>query len=950
METSHQDRSALVLSAQSEQDGIRQIKVDFDPFTDPSDDSPYWVPGDFRGYSDWRASRGLELIDAQLHAERLSKWTEKPRFIMFCLVRGEDAVLLARTLDSLQRQLYSEWSLVVLAESQPPSDVFNTSDCLGWFQLDSLHDPLETSRIINTVIAELGQGWASILPVGFELDENAFLVMGDYINFHPEWSAFYSDDDCKDADGMFSSPRLKPDFDIDYFRAFDFCSPGIWINVEALIALGGYGCVAEAVDFDFVLRLWETAGDGSIGHIANPVLHFAREAKPDKDDSQHYFDSLAAHCERMGISADLKVGLYPGIRQVNLNWDTKPSVTVIIPTQDRIEFLAPCIERLIELTDYPCFDIVVVENSSCDPDALSWLSNIEAKSPVPIRVLHREGEFQWAAIANLAAANTHAEYLCFLDNDTEVLQGNWLGRLVDLGQRSDVGVVGARLVSPETGNLLNTGLVMGLGSNGIVGSPFEGSFNISEAGPLNRLQVVRNCSAVPGTCMLVRRSDYITVGGMDELGLGVMFHDTDFCLRVRERGLKVLWTPHVSLVHHGGISLSDYIGRFGSGSEVSEKIFNDSEVIFRRWRRFIAGDPFYNKNLSLRDLNGRMDTILRPIWDASFSDRSRVLGVPLSGGSGTYRIKEPFDALADHGKLFAMYPAYGHLPGQSELARLNPDSFVLHAGLDDGCLEFLKRCQVLQPDVFTIFALDDLVTQIPQKSSVYRKFRRHLRDVRPRLRAALSRCDRLVVSTQPLADLCADLIEDIVVVPNRLSPVWDGLSSRRNVDQKPRVGWVGAQQHQGDLELIEPVIAALAEEVDFVFMGMATDAIRPHLAEYHDPVKWEAYPAKLASLDLDIALAPLEMLPFNEAKSNLRLLEYGIVGWPVVCTDIYPYRTDDAPVTRVPNEPDAWIEAIRALAADAERRAREGDALRDWVIRGYRLVDHLDEWERALLR
>jgi len=345
-----------------------------------------------------------------------------------------------------------------------------------------------------------------------------------------------------------------------------------------------------------------------------------------------------------------------------------------------------------------------------------------------------------------------------------------------------------------------------------------------------------------------------------------------------------------------------------------------------------------------------MDTIFRPIWDASFSDRSRVLGVPLSGGSGTYRIKEPFDALADHGKLFAMYPGYGHLPGQSELARLNPDSFVLHAGLDDGCLEFLKRCQVLQPDVFTIFALDDLVTQIPQKSSVYRKFRRHLRDVRPRLRAALSRCDRLVVSTQPLADLCADLIEDIVVVPNRLSPVWDGLSSRRNVGQKPRVGWVGAQQHQGDLELIEPVIAALAEEVDFVFMGMATDAIRPHLAEYHDPVKWEAYPAKLASLDLDIALAPLEMLPFNEAKSNLRLLEYGIVGWPVVCTDIYPYRTDDAPVTRVPNEPDAWIEAIRALAADAERRAREGDALRDWVIRGYRLVDHLDEWERALLR
>jgi len=950
METSHQDRSAFVLPAKSEQDGIRQIKIDFDPFTDPSDDSPYWVPGDFRGYSDWRASRGLELIDAQLHAERLSKWTEKPRFIMFCVVRVEDAVLLARTLDSLQRQLYSEWSLVVLAESQPPSDVFNTSDYLGWFQLDSLHDPLETSRTINTVIAELGQGWASILPVGFELDENAFLVMGDYITFHPEWSAFYSDDDCKDADGMFSSPRLKPDFDIDYFRAFDFCSPGIWINVEALIALGGYGCVAEAVDFDFVLRLWETAGDGSIGHIANPVLHFASEAKPEKDDSQRYFDALAAHCERIGIPAELKVGLYPGIRQVNWNWDTQPSVTVIIPTQDRIEFLAPCIERLIELTDYPCFDILVVDNSSRDPDAVSLLSNIQAKSPVPIRVLHREGEFHWAAIANLATANTHAEYLCFLDNDTEVLQGNWLGRLVDLGQRPDVGVVGARLVSPETGNFMNTGLVMGLGSNGIVGSPFEGSLNISEAGPLNRLQVVRNCSAVSASCMLVRRRKYLEVRGMDEAGLQIMFSDVDFCLKIIESGLRVLWTPYVSMVHHGGISLLDYIREAGQYFNRSEAIKHDSEVMFRRWKRFIISDPFYNRNLSLRDLNFRMDADFRPTWDSNFRDRKRVLGIPLSGGSGTYRIKEPFDALADEGRAFAMYPASSQLPLPSELARLDVDSFVLQAGLDDGCLEFLKQSQALHPDVTKIFTLDDLITQIPEKSSVYRRFRRHLRDARPRLRAALSRCDRLVVSTQPLADLCADLIEDIVVVPNRLSPVWDGLSSRRNVGQKPRVGWVGAQQHQGDLELIEPVIATLAEEVDFVFMGMATDAIRPHLAEFHDPVKWQAYPAKLASLDLDIALAPLEMLPFNEAKSNLRLLEYGVVGWPVVCTDIYPYRTDDAPVTRVPNEPDAWIEAIRALAADPERRAREGDALRDWVIRGYRLVDHLDEWERALLR
>jgi hypothetical protein len=160
------------------------------------------------------------------------------------------------------------------------------------------------------------------------------------------------------------------------------------------------------------------------------------------------------------------------------------------------------------------------------------------------------------------------------------------------------------------------------------------------------------------------------------------------------------------------------------------------------------------------------------------------------------------------------------------------------------------------------------------------------------------------------------------------------------------VGWAGAQQHLGDLELIYPVVEALAEEVDWIFMGMCPDPLRPFVREFHDFVRdFEAYPAALAKLDLDLAIAPLELNAFNEAKSNLRLLEYGFMGWPVICTDIFPYQ--DAPVTRLPNEPQRWISAIREHLAEPVAMRAAGKALQEWVLANFILEDHATDWLEA---
>lgn len=264
-------------------------------------------------------------------------------------------------------------------------------------------------------------------------------------------------------------------------------------------------------------------------------------------------------------------------------------------------------------------------------------------------------------------------------------------------------------------------------------------------------------------------------------------------------------------------------------------------------------------------------------------------------------------------------------------------------------LEILKFNREQRPDILYVYMMDDLITEMPRANPNYRNIPRNARF---QLRQLLEHADRIIVSTGPLAELAQDMISDVRLLPNRLrDDLWANLKSQRGTSKRPRIGWAGAQQHAGDLFQIIEAVKATAKEVDWVFFGMCPDELKPYIKEFHNfEVGVETYPEKLASLNLDIAVAPLEIHPFNEAKSNLRLLEYGILGLPVIATDILPYQTNDAPIKRIPNTTQAWVDAIRERANDLDTAYGEGDALEAWVRGNYLMSQHLDEWYNALVR
>jgi hypothetical protein len=278
-----------------------------------------------------------------------------------------------------------------------------------------------------------------------------------------------------------------------------------------------------------------------------------------------------------------------------------------------------------------------------------------------------------------------------------------------------------------------------------------------------------------------------------------------------------------------------------------------------------------------------------------------------------------------------------------DINKQQADAILLHNFLDKNQLVALESYKKYL-DIPLILSLDDLLTEIPN----YNPFSKtNLEDVEDNLKGALSLVDRLIVSTDYLASHFSSLHNDIRVINNYLpKSLWSNLKSTPNQSRRVRIGWAGAAQHEKDLAWLEPAIKATHKQLQWVFYGYAPANINPQWIEFHPNTSLAEYHTKLASLSLDIAIAPLTNNSFNKAKSNLKLLEYGALGLATICSDITPYQ--NSPAIKLNNDPELWIQTINKLSQSTNDRVSLGDKMKQWVHANYFLEDHLDEWRSAL--
>ncbi|MFA7387172.1 MAG: hypothetical protein WCZ87_05880, partial [Thiohalobacteraceae bacterium] len=830
----------------------------------------------------------------------------------------EDAF--AMTYAALQGQLHTAWT-ATLVLPEGATVAFPVSDrvhCMHGDAATALADAAQRSDA----------DWFVVLSAGDLPEPMALARAVDYFHSHPEARFVYTDER-RHEDGRETHHR-KPDFNREYGYAFNYLA-GLCLFAREVIADRRPTAVsANGLAYEACLLALESGGSAAIGHLSESLVTRWTDGFTAEDVAEQRA-LLEAHFERCGIAASAAPGNLPDITLVDYRRQADPRVTIVVYADRDTAHLGMLIQQLFEKTVYPAFTLRIGVHAG--------LNIPPSTHPSLIFDLLSDGERREDHIARIAQS-VDTEYLLLLDPAAIVLQPDWLDRLVGHAQRDGVVAVGARLIGQDS-RIVHGGLVTGLGAYGVVGIAHEG-LAMDAPGYMRRAQCAQNLSAVSSACVLLHRERFLAADGFEPAYSVRLYQDVDFCQRLLAQGGEIVWTPQVTLLYLGA-GLKSY-----QGDNSRQVVIDDADRIAARWLGRVARDPAYNRHFERKDCSFADETVLVPAWDPELCDVSRVLSFGTgSFGSWQYRVAQPLAALTDAGLVRSINTPFSNtlaaLPSTSAIELLQPDVLLMHNTLHDTHIDALQAYR-RHNRVTVLFGQDDLMFALPPSNPFAKTI---YKDIKKRLRKCLDLADAAIVTTEPLAEALRPMIADVRIVPNRLPrSVWGGLRSLRRQGAKPRVGWAGASQHGGDLAMIADVVRQTANEVDWVFFGMCPEAIRPYVKEFHRGVPFADYPAWLASLNLDLAVAPLERNRFNEAKSNLRILEYGVLGWPVIASDIHPYR--EGPIFRVANNPSAWIRAIREHLADPDALARAGDQLQAWVQSHWMLEDHLDQWLAVL--
>lgn len=912
------------------------------PAFSTSDTSPSRPASADDEYRHWLDRRQLVAPDLP-HLERMMQgWAHHPTIQLLLRVEKADFPALANTLQSLNGQLYGGWQVDIVSTQTSPGAALDNLPNVHWTQASAAH---QVKEALDMLVAARGCEWIVELPPGAELDPMCLLrISGEAQQADGAAAAFYVDDDTVDEKGRRSAPRLKPALDPDWMRCTDLLGP-LFVSAATWRAAGGAAGDAMRPWYDLALRIAETCGDSSIVHVPEPLLSLPPTLQGDGHAGSCMAALRRSLARRQTGSKVQRVA--EDVWRADPPLRATPMVSIAIPSLDKPEYLEQCVDMILAQTTYPDYEIIIVDGASSDAELHELLDRLSRRNEAPVRVTTLSGDFNAARFANAAVREARGELLLLMTDDIRVTRGDWLGSLVRHILRDEVACVAPLLVTPPDAVLATSGVIAGLG--GFLGSPQPDNARFGDPGYLNGLLCDRSVDAASVSCMLVRTADFLAAGGMDENHLAAAHADVDLCLRLTRDGRRCMVAAGVALVQLGASCLARIADSQTELAQRQVARLQAQETLIERWFPAFASDRLWSRHLDRSTCGARIELRCIPAWHARPWAAPRILGFPVSSAQGLIRLTQPLEALQRAGKAHTcVYRPHIDSPGiptVQDLARHRPDAVIAHQLIGEASLMTVRQWRRFLRNTLLVYSVDDLLTDMPQKSSL----RQHLpADARSYLARTLPYFDRLVVSTDYLAEIYGRFATDIRVVPNRLErDVWLDLHSDRRTSARPRVGWAGGTAHEGDLQLIAEVVAATANEVDWIFMGMCPDNIRPYAKEFHPFGDYDAYPARLAALNLDLAVAPLEEIPFNRGKSNLRLLEYGALGVPVVCTDIDPYR--DSPACKVANRPRDWLDALRARIHDLDAAAREGDAMRQWVLDSYVVEDHLDSWLQAHL-
>jgi len=552
-------------------------------------------------YQSWIKSYEPDKAGLELLRSKSEEFIYKPKISLVMPVWNSDRRWLSAAIESVLNQAYDNWELCICEGGSTLPHVREVLDSYAnknkKIKLNYIDFNKGISGNLNEALSSATGDFVGFLDHDDELAPFALHEVASILNENRTIKFIYSDEDKINDKGIRSTPHFKPDWSPDLFLSCNYlCHFSV---IERALVDEARGFREEfdgSQDYDLFLRILERIEAYEIAHIPKILYHWritstssalSSEAKP--------YASIAAKkalrdaMARRGIGiSDVIDGLYPGIYRIKYEIEGHPKVSIVIPWEGDINILDNCINSILTNTNYDNFEIFIVSDQGREEMDATYHHGIKEHSK--IRVLGHSGLSTRAEILNYAISKINNEYILILDEHLEVTNADWLSSMLEHIQRDDVGAVGAKLYRPDK-RVEHAGIVFGAD-----GTPlhFHRGYPKSDHGYFGRLQMVQNFSAVSGSCMMTRKRLFDEVGEFDHANFGQLLYDIDFCLKLKDNGYIVLYTPYAELLYY-----KSSLTRNKRPNDPTGGYSNEVSHMIEKWNRILKMDPSFSPNLKI---------------------------------------------------------------------------------------------------------------------------------------------------------------------------------------------------------------------------------------------------------------------------------------------------------------------------------------------------------------
>ncbi|MBU3014063.1 glycosyltransferase [Poseidonibacter lekithochrous] len=541
------------------------------------------------------------IINNKIISE-INSFSSKPLISIIMPVYNVDEKWIDLAIKSLHNQWYKNWELCIADDKSTKEETINYLKNINddKIKIKFLEKNVNISGASNAALKLANGEYIALMDNDDELTPNALYEVVKTIN-KTNADFIYSDEDKLEMDDSYSEPHFKPDFAPDMFLSQNYISHLGVIRKSLIERVGGWAVGLEgSQDYDLYLKVLEHTNN--IVHIPKVLYHWRKvpgSTAAEFSDKSYAQEAgkkaLENAMKRRNIQAEVFNGKYPGTYKVEYKIIDDPLVSIIIPFKDKPELLKMCIESILEKSTYKNFEIIGISNNSQEKETFDEMNRIKELDR-RINFYEYNVPFNYSDINN-HAVNNHAkgEYILLLNNDIEIISTNWIEEMLMHAQRKDIGCVGAKLYYPND-TIQHAGVTMGILT--LAGHNFK-HLDKNTPGYMGRESIIQNISAVTAACLMIKKSIYDEVKGLNQEDLKIAFNDVDFCLRVQEKGYKNIYTPYCEAYHHESISRGTE-----DNPEKVERFNKEVKFMQNRHKDILEnGDPFYNINLTLTKEN-----------------------------------------------------------------------------------------------------------------------------------------------------------------------------------------------------------------------------------------------------------------------------------------------------------------------------------------------------------